>query len=68
MRHIRGQAVGIANLGQFIFAGVMAYFRFDEVPAWNFYAAVGLVVTGAYLALRDTPGPRMKPPVRESSL
>ncbi len=52
MKHLRGQAVSIANLGQFIFAGLMAWAILSEIPAWNFYIACGLVVSGAITALR----------------
>jgi len=55
LKHIRGQAVSIANLGQFIFAGTMAYFLRAEAPAWTFYAACVLTVGGAVVALRATP-------------
>ena len=54
MKHIRGQAVSIANLAQFIFAGVMGFFLLNEVPQWTFYIACVLVVVGAVLALRST--------------
>jgi drug/metabolite transporter (DMT)-like permease len=57
MKHFRGQMVSIAALGEFIFAGVMAYFVYGEVPVKAFYAAAVLVVAGAALALRDTPAP-----------
>jgi drug/metabolite transporter (DMT)-like permease len=64
MRHIRGQVVGVVNLGQFIFAGVMGYLllRPPEVPPWTFYPAAALVVAGAYLALRATPARLPAPP------
>ncbi|MDY6913267.1 MAG: DMT family transporter [Planctomycetota bacterium] len=55
MRHIRGQAVSVANLGQFIFSGVMAFFLLAEAPQWTFYAACPLVITGAVWALRSMP-------------
>ena len=55
MRHIRGQAVSIANLSQFIFAGIMGYFFLSEVPQWTFFVACPLVVGGAVLALQSTP-------------
>ncbi len=56
MKHMRGQFVTIANLGQFIFAGIMAYFVFSkEAPHWNFYIAAGLVVAGAIYALKSSP-------------
>ncbi len=55
MKHIRGQAVSVANLAQFIFAGVMGFLLLKEVPQWTFYLACVLVVVGAVLALRSTP-------------
>ncbi len=57
MRTLRGQAVGIANLGQFIFAGIMGYLLLTppETPGWNFYVAAVGVVTGAWIALRWAP-------------
>ena len=57
MKHFRGQLVSIVSLGEFISAGLMAYFILDETPRWPFYAASVLVVAGAVLALRDTPEP-----------
>jgi len=55
MKHLRGQAVGITNLGQVVFAGIMAFFMLAETPRWSFYLAGTLVVAGAVLALRSTP-------------
>lgn len=55
MRHLRGQAVSIVNLGQFIFAGTMGYFLLDDLPKWIFFVAAPLAVAGAVLALRATP-------------
>jgi len=55
MKHIRGQTVSVANLGQFIFAGIMAYLFLSEIPRVNFYIACALVVTGAVVALRSMP-------------
>jgi drug/metabolite transporter (DMT)-like permease len=64
MKHFGGQTVSLANLAQFIFAGVMAYFLLTppEVPEWTFYVAAALVVAGAAVAVRYTPPPR--PPAR----
>jgi drug/metabolite transporter (DMT)-like permease len=64
MRTLRGQAVGIANLGQFIFAGIMGYLLLSppEVPNWNFYVAAVGVVLGALIALRYTPPASTIPP------
>ena len=55
MRHLRGQAVSIVNLGQFVFVGVMAFLLWHEAPQWSFYIACPLLVSGALLALRSTP-------------
>jgi drug/metabolite transporter (DMT)-like permease len=51
MRHLRGQTVSVVNLFQFIFAGVLAYFLFGEVPRPVFYAAGALVVAGAIIVI-----------------
>ena len=55
MKHLRGQLVSIVNLGQFFFAGVMAYVVFHEVPSRLFYLASLLILLGAAIALRATP-------------
>jgi drug/metabolite transporter (DMT)-like permease len=62
MRHMRGQWVSIANLGEFVFAGVMGYFLLDKTPQWNFYAAAAFVVAGAVVVIRSAPpGPQVPP-------
>ena len=38
MRRIRGQIVSLCNVSQFVFAGVMGYFLFGEIPKGLFYA------------------------------
>jgi len=57
MKHIRGQAVSVANLGEFIFAGIMAAAWLGERPGWNFYIACVLTVGGAVWALKAQPRP-----------
>ncbi|MBL7077169.1 MAG: DMT family transporter [Kiritimatiellae bacterium] len=54
MKHLRSQAVAIGTLGQFIFAGIMAFFMLNEVPGWPFYLASVLLLTGAIIAIRST--------------
>lgn len=54
MKHMRGQVVSILNMGQFIFAAIMAYFIYAEVPGWPLYAASVLVVSGAALVVNQT--------------
>lgn len=51
MTRLRGQLVTISNLGQPIFAGVMAYALLSEVPTPEFYAACVLIIAGAIQAL-----------------
>jgi drug/metabolite transporter (DMT)-like permease len=46
-RLIRGQAVAIINLAQFIFAGIMGYLLLKEIPQFAFYIASMMVVAGA---------------------
>ena len=62
MRHLRGQVVGIANLGQFVFAGVMAWFFFQEVPSWALYVSAVFVVAGVAIAVRSAPPAAREPP------
>lgn len=58
MRTLRGQVVSLCNVGQFIFAGIMAFFLFGESPAPAFYAASALVVAGiALVVLNHQPAP-----------
>ena len=50
---LRGQVVSTANLGQFIVAGVIAYFQFGESPDRVFYPASVLIVIGAAVVIRS---------------
>lgn len=51
MQTLRGQVVSIFNLGQFIFAGGLAYLLRDEVPSGRFYVASALVVAGGIIVV-----------------
>lgn len=57
MKHLRPQTVAICNLGQFVFAGITAFFLFQEAPQRLFYPATALLLAGAVLAIRSTPDP-----------
>jgi len=52
MTRIRGQAVAIINLAQFIFAGLMGFMILGEVPGFSFYLASALVVMGAVIVVQ----------------
>lgn len=54
MKTLRGQLVSIVNLTQFIFAGVMAYFIYGEIPRASFYIASPLLLVGAVIAIRGS--------------
>ena len=53
LRHMRGQTVAIVNLHQFVFAGILAFFVFTEVPAPYFWVACLLVISGAVVVIRQ---------------
>ena len=49
IKHMRGQIVSTANLGQFIFAAVMAFFLLGEVPTTLFYVAAAVLAIGVII-------------------
>jgi drug/metabolite transporter (DMT)-like permease len=51
MKRIRGQLVSIINMGQFVFAAILAYMILHEVPDKTFLPASILVVLGAVVAI-----------------
>ena len=55
MRRIRGQIVSLCNVSQFVFAGVMGFLLFGEVPRALFYAASAIVVAGVAIVVFSTP-------------
>jgi drug/metabolite transporter (DMT)-like permease len=57
MKHLRGQVVGIVNLGQFVFAGTMGYLLLQEIPTPFFYPASALLVAGAWVVVTDPHAP-----------
>lgn len=56
LRHTRGQVVAIVNLHQFVFAGILAYLLFAEMPTHYFFAASIMVVIGAIIVIRQRGG------------
>jgi drug/metabolite transporter (DMT)-like permease len=52
LKHLRGQAVGVANLSQVLFAGLLAYLLLGEVPELAFYPAGALIALGVFLAFK----------------
>ena len=51
MKKLRGQVVSIINMGQFIFAGLMAYLFLDQAPGWSLYIAAVAVVSAALIVV-----------------
>jgi drug/metabolite transporter (DMT)-like permease len=57
MRVLRGQLVSLCNVGQFVFAGIMAWVLFGESPAALFYVSAAWVVAGVALVVFSAPSP-----------
>ena len=59
VQRLGAQTVSVFSLGQFLFAGALAFVLFGEAPRPTFYGAGALVVAGAVLVIRGmaaTPG------------
>jgi len=54
MKRLRGQVVAIANLGQFVYAGIMAFFCLQEIPEMVFYIAAFFIIIGAVVVIQHT--------------
>ena len=52
MQKFRGQTVSIINMGQFIFAGIVAYFIYMEIPTTEFYIASLLFLLSIWLVMK----------------
>jgi drug/metabolite transporter (DMT)-like permease len=55
MRGIRGQIVSLCNVSQFVFAGIMGFLLFGEVPRGLFYLASAVVVAGVAVVVLAMP-------------
>ncbi len=55
MQKIRGQTVSIVNMGQFVFAGFMAYIMYQEIPTIGFYGACLVFIVSIILVLYKPP-------------
>jgi drug/metabolite transporter (DMT)-like permease len=55
MRKIRGQIVSLCNVSQFVFAGVMGFLLFGEIPRGLFYVASAIVVAGVAIVVLAMP-------------
>lgn len=55
MRKIRGQIVSLCNVSQFVFAGVLGYLLFGELPRLLFYLASAMVVAGVAIVVFAMP-------------
>ena len=51
MRSLRGQIVSLCNVAQFVFAGVMGFLIFGELPNRTYYLASAFVVAGVGLVI-----------------
>jgi drug/metabolite transporter (DMT)-like permease len=53
LKHLRGQVVAVATLGEAPVASAIAYWALGEVPRAAFFATAGLVVAGMVVILRS---------------
>ncbi len=51
LKYFRGQVVSVTNLGQPVFAGILGYLIFGEVPQPVFFAAAALILVGILIVL-----------------
>lgn len=51
MQHLRSQTVGVLTLAQFVVAGLIAWYLYDEVPSTLFHMASALMVAGMLLVV-----------------
>jgi len=53
MAKLRAQIVTVVNLAQFVFAGILAYFIFAEIPKAVFYLTSLLIIMGAVIVIAN---------------
>lgn len=58
MKKMRGQLVSLFNTTQFLFAGIMGYFIFREVPRGNFLLASAVIIAGLIISVLTPDGLR----------
>uniref|UniRef100_UPI0026341C9C hypothetical protein n=1 Tax=Oceanispirochaeta sp. TaxID=2035350 RepID=UPI0026341C9C len=51
MRRLRGQQVSLLNLTQILFATLLSYMVFKEIPPIYFYPAALLILTGPLIVI-----------------
>jgi len=55
LRHTGAQQVSVFNQTQFLFAALIAFFVFSEIPGLLFYPAALLIVIGAWITAKSLP-------------
>jgi drug/metabolite transporter (DMT)-like permease len=65
-KHMRGQLVSLLCLAEFVFATLLAWPIFGEVPRWPFYLAGGMLVCGAAVAILTSGRKAAPEPVEEA--
>ncbi len=51
LKYFRGQIVSVSNLTQPVFAGILGYFIFNEIPGPSYYPAAGIIILGVMVVL-----------------
>ncbi len=61
IKHLRGQTVSTINLSQVIYAGVLAYVIFGEIPPIRLYVMAAVIAVGVLIVIRASPLPPAAP-------
>jgi len=51
MKFFRGQVVSVANVGQIVFATILGFLIFGEIPPLTFYLTAALIISGVLVTL-----------------
>lgn len=53
LRHFDAQTLAVVNLHQFVFAGIMGWLIFDDIPPILFFISAVICITGAIMVVRE---------------
>ncbi|MDQ8202997.1 DMT family transporter [Pelagicoccus sp. SDUM812003] len=53
LRYFAAQTLAVVNLHQFVFAGILGWIIFSDVPPGSFFLAAALCVSGAVVVVRE---------------
>lgn len=54
LKTLKGQVVSVVNLHQFVFATIVAFLVYAEIPSWEFGVAAFMCSMGAWIVVRES--------------